>query len=130
MSTFFATFILCKGKLFNALVLSQCIVYWINFQNIYTFTYQKSLLHTLFCFFLKSSKAFSVSLKFYYRYHYYYLKHLEFKENFLFSLLFFPQLLASLTIFLKKPWSINTANIKLGILLLNSICVLFLNWFM
>ena len=27
-----------------------------------TFTYQKKLLHTLFCFFLKSSKAFSVSL--------------------------------------------------------------------
>ena len=25
----------------------QCIVYWINFQNIYTFTYQKTLLHTL-----------------------------------------------------------------------------------
>ena len=37
-------------------------VYWINFQNIYTFTYQKILLHTLFCFFLKWLKAFSVSL--------------------------------------------------------------------
>ena len=42
--------------------LSQCIVYWINFQNIYTYTNQKTLLHTLFCLFLKSLKAFSVSL--------------------------------------------------------------------
>ena len=25
---------------------SQCLVYWLNFQNIYTFTYQKTLLHT------------------------------------------------------------------------------------
>ena len=32
------------------------------FQNIHTFIYQKILLHTLFCLFLKSSKAFSVSL--------------------------------------------------------------------
>ena len=28
----------------------------------YTFTYQKTLLYTLFCLFLKSPKAFSVSL--------------------------------------------------------------------
>ena len=37
--------------------LSQCIGCWIDFQNIQTFTYQKTLL-----LFLKSSKAFSVSL--------------------------------------------------------------------
>ena len=44
-------------------VLSQCIVCRIHFQNIHTFTYQKKpLLHTLFSLFLKSSKAFSVSL--------------------------------------------------------------------
>ena len=49
---------------FNIFVLSQCIVYWINFQNIHTFTYQKTLLlHTLFCLFFKSSEAFSVSLR-------------------------------------------------------------------
>ena len=31
--------------------LSQCIVYWIHFLNIHTFTYQKTLFHTLFgCF--------------------------------------------------------------------------------
>ena len=35
---------------------------WIHFQNIHTFTYQKTLLHTLFCLFLKLPKAFSVSL--------------------------------------------------------------------
>ena len=47
---------------FNICVLSQCIVYRIHFQNIHTFTYQKTF-HTLFCLFLKQSKAFSVSLK-------------------------------------------------------------------
>ena len=45
-------------------VLLQCIVYWIHFKNIHTFTYQKILLHIIFCLFLKSSKAFSVSLSF------------------------------------------------------------------
>ena len=33
-----------------------------QFQNIHTFTYQK-ILHTLFCLFLKSLKAFNVSLR-------------------------------------------------------------------
>ena len=42
--------------------LSHCIVYWIHFQNIHTFTYQRALLYALFWLFLKSSKAFSVSL--------------------------------------------------------------------
>ena len=37
-----------QRKFFNICVLFQCIVYWINFQNIYPFTYQKILLHTLF----------------------------------------------------------------------------------
>ena len=59
---FFVWFILSEGIFFNICVLSQCIVYWIRFQNIHTFTYQKILLHTLFCLFLKSSKAFSLSL--------------------------------------------------------------------
>ena len=35
-------------------------VLWIHFHNSHTFTYQQTLLHTLFCLFLKSSKAFSV----------------------------------------------------------------------
>ena len=60
---FFVPLILSKGIFFNICVLFQCIVYWIQFQNKRTFTYQKALLHTRFCLFLKSSKAFSLSLK-------------------------------------------------------------------
>ena len=59
---FFVPFILSEGSFFNICVLSQCIVYWIRFQNIHTFIYQKTLFHTLFCLFLRSWKAFSVSL--------------------------------------------------------------------
>ena len=44
---FFVPFILPEGNVFNVCVLSQCIEYWIHFQNIHTFTYQKTLLHTL-----------------------------------------------------------------------------------
>ena len=62
-SAFFVRFILSEGSFFKIYVLSQCMVYWINFQNIYTFTYQKTLLHTFCGLVLKSSKAFSVSLK-------------------------------------------------------------------
>ena len=40
-----------KWYFFVKFILSQYILYWINFQNIYTFTYQKTLLYTLFaCF--------------------------------------------------------------------------------
>ena len=35
-----------RNKFSLTFVLSQCIVYWINSQNIYTFTYQKTLLHS------------------------------------------------------------------------------------
>ena len=48
-------------KFFNLCALSQGIVYWIHFQNIHTFTYQKTLLQTPFCLFLQSPKAASVS---------------------------------------------------------------------
>ena len=61
---FFVPSILSEGIFLNIFVLSQCIVYWIYFQNLHTFTYQKILLHTLFCLFLNSSKVFSVSLTF------------------------------------------------------------------
>ena len=44
---FFVPSILPEGIFFNIFVLSQCIVYWIYFQNLRTFTYQKTLLHTL-----------------------------------------------------------------------------------
>ena len=59
---FFLPCILAEGNLFNICLLSQCIVYWIHFQNMHTFTYQKTLRHTLIYLFLKSSEAFSISL--------------------------------------------------------------------
>ena len=37
-------FILFQGHFFNICFLFQCIVYWINFQNIDTFAYQKAFL--------------------------------------------------------------------------------------
>ena len=43
---------------FNICVLSQCIVYWIHLQNIYTFTYKKILLHTLLLLVFKIVKSF------------------------------------------------------------------------
>ena len=41
---FFVPVILSEGSFFKICVLSQCIVYWIHFQNINTFRYQKTLL--------------------------------------------------------------------------------------
>ena len=63
-SAFFSvTLVLFKG-IFLTVFLSPCIVYWKIYQNIYTFTYQKALLHTLFYLFLKLSKNFSVFISF------------------------------------------------------------------
>ena len=59
-SAFFVMLILSEGKTFNICFISMYNGW--NFQNIYAFTYQKTLPHTLFCLFLKSLKAFSVSL--------------------------------------------------------------------
>ena len=59
----FVPFILSEGYFFNICVLSQSVVPEYTFRNIHTFPYQRTWLHTLFCFFLKSSKAFSISLK-------------------------------------------------------------------
>ena len=61
-SAFFVTIILSEGNVFNICVLSKCIVYWIKFQNRYTFTYQKTTWYTYFLF-LESSKAVGVSLR-------------------------------------------------------------------
>ena len=58
----FCTVYFVRRKFCNICVSSHCIVYWIKFQNIHSFTYQETLIHTLFCLFLKSSKIFSVSL--------------------------------------------------------------------
>ena len=45
------------------MLLPQCIVCWINFQNISTFKYKKNMSSYTFCLILKSSKTFSVPLK-------------------------------------------------------------------
>ena len=58
----FFTVYLYERNFFKICDLSQCIVYWIQFPNLHTFTYQKTLLHIHFRLFLKSSKVFSVSL--------------------------------------------------------------------
>ena len=46
-------FILFQGHFFNICFLFQCIVYWINFQNIDTFAYQKAFLCKLLLLVLK-----------------------------------------------------------------------------
>ena len=56
----FCTVCFVQRKLFWFI---SIIVYKIHFQNVHTFTYQKTLFHTHLCFFLTSSKVFSVSLK-------------------------------------------------------------------
>ena len=52
----------CPKGIFYRFVLSQRIVYWIHFQNINPFTYENHYFINVCCLFLKSLKAFSVSL--------------------------------------------------------------------
>ena len=59
---FSVPFILSARNFLNICVLSQCIVYGVHFQNIHTFTHQKTLLIHFCCLFLKLLKAFSVSV--------------------------------------------------------------------
>ena len=56
-STHFVIFILFIGIFFKICVLSQCIIYWIKFQNKYTFTYQKTFLHTILLLVFKSVES-------------------------------------------------------------------------
>ena len=60
--TFFALFILSDGNFSNICVSSQYIVYWIHFQNIQAFTYQKTLLHTLLLFVFKVVESLQCTL--------------------------------------------------------------------
>ena len=46
-------FILSEENFFDICVLPQCIVHGKHFQNIHTFTYQKTLLHRVFGCLLK-----------------------------------------------------------------------------
>ena len=59
---FFVPFILSKGNFLKNLCFISVYIVLNTIQKIHTFTYQKTLLHTLLCLFLKSSKTFSVSL--------------------------------------------------------------------
>ena len=59
----FCTVYFARRKPSNIWVLSQCIVYWINFQNIYTFTNQNTLLHTLLLVVLKTTESLKCILK-------------------------------------------------------------------
>ena len=52
----------CNFEFLTFVFYLDVLVYWIQLQNIHTFTYQKTLLHTLFFLILKLSKAFSASL--------------------------------------------------------------------
>ena len=58
----FCTVILSEGNIFKIYVLSQYIVHWIHFQNIYFFTYQKYYFIHFCSLFLKLAKAFNASL--------------------------------------------------------------------
>ena len=61
---FLVPFIFSKENFFpkEICVLSQCIVYWIHFQNIHSLHIVKHCFILFCCLFLKLSKAFSVSL--------------------------------------------------------------------
>ena len=59
----FCTNYFVRMKFFNIYVLSQCILYRIHFQNIHTFTYQKTLLHALFLYVFKIFESLQCILK-------------------------------------------------------------------
>ena len=61
-SAFFIMFILSEGSFFHICVLLQCIVYWISFRIFIRLHVKKCYFIYFCCLFLKSSKAFSVSL--------------------------------------------------------------------
>ena len=61
MRAFFLPFILLEASFFNIFLTSMYS--WLNTVWKYTFTYQKTLLHTFIWLFLKSSIAFSVCLR-------------------------------------------------------------------
>ena len=62
---FFVLSILSKKDFFNICVLSQCMVYWIHFLNIQAFTYQKTLVPTLFLLVFKTIESLQCILKYY-----------------------------------------------------------------
>ena len=59
----FCTVHFVRRKFFNICALTQYIMYWILFQNIHTFTYQKTLLHTILLLVFKIVESLQLSLK-------------------------------------------------------------------
>ena len=101
---FFVLFIFSGGIFFNTCLSCQCIVYWIHFQNIRIFRYQKkkkNYFRHFCCLFSNSPKACNVSLTFAY---YYFVK----KENEIFwnvlSSIFGYHLLKNLALFIVFAW--------------------------
>ena len=61
---FFVVYFVRRKFFFNIWVWSQCIVYWMNPQNIYTFTLKKKkILHTLFSIVFKNVESLQCILK-------------------------------------------------------------------
>ena len=59
----FCTVYFVQRQFFKICVLSQCTVYWIHFQNIHTFTFQKVLLHTFLLLVSKKDESLQCILK-------------------------------------------------------------------
>ena len=93
----FCTVYFVWRKFFNICVLSECIVYWIHiqihFQNIHTFTYRKTLLHTILRLFLKSLKTFSDTEIFFF----FKKKKDDWREFFLWTLVFLSKAISKTT---------------------------------
>ena len=59
----FFVYFVWREFFFNICDLSHCTVYWIHFQNIYTFTYKKTLLHALLLLVFKIFQSLHCILK-------------------------------------------------------------------
>ena len=60
----FVPFILSKGNFVKVRVLSQCVLCWIYFQNIHTFAYKETLLHTFLLLAFKTVESLQRIIKF------------------------------------------------------------------
>ena len=60
---FFVPFILSEETFLNICVLCQCIAQWIHFQDIHTFTYQKTLLNTLLLLLFKVVESLQMAFR-------------------------------------------------------------------
>ena len=63
---FLVLFVLSEWNFVTICVLSQCVVYWIHFWKIHTFTYEKTLLYTLLLLAFKTVKSLQFFLNYLY----------------------------------------------------------------